>query len=247
MLRSWWGVALVAVAVVATLWLGVTGDLTLYIHPRYVLFTMIMAVVALLLTIASAATRPQHEHGQPAPQRWWSLPLRVGGVVLALAIAVALVAVPPATLTAATASQRTINGSSIGADTQSLESASTASDAVFAKFTVLDWSSLLRQTSDAAFYEGKSVDVVGFITPDEDDPQNLFYVSRFVITCCAVDAQPIGVPVYQPGWGGSLAEGDWVRLTGGFAANPSTASTQPIALLPATTEEVAEPDDPYLF
>ena len=234
-------------AVVATLWLGVTGDLTLYIHPRYVVFTMIMAVVALLLTIASAAARPEHEHGEPAPRRWWSLPLRVGSVVVALAIAVALVAVPPATLTAATASQRTINGSSVGADTRSLDETAGATDAVFAKFTVLDWSSLLRQTSDPSFYEGKSVDVTGFVTADASDPQNLFYVSRFVITCCAVDAQPIGVAVYQPGWQQALAEGDWVRLTGGFGANPSTVSTEPIALLVATTEEVAEPDEPYLF
>ncbi len=241
-----WGIALIAAALVATLWLGLTDNLTLYIHPRYVVFTLVMAAIALVLVIASAAARPEHSHDEPRPRRW-TIPLRVGAVALCLAVAAALVVVPPATLTSSTASQRDINGSAVGADTQSLDAVQSASGAVFAAFTVLDWSSLLRQTSDPAFYAGKPVDVTGFITADESDPQNVFYVSRFVITCCAVDAQPIGVPVYQPGWSSTFAAGDWVRVTGGFAANQSTDSSQPIAVLPDAVEGVAEPDEPYLF
>ncbi len=245
-MRRYWGVLLIAAAVVATLWLGFTDRLTLYIHPRYVVFTMVMAVIALALAIASTGVRPEHDHGDERPRRW-TAPLRAVAVALCVAVAGALVVVPPATLTIATASQRDINGSSIGAEAQSLDDVQSANDAVFAAFTVLDWSSLLRQTADPAFYDGKSVDVTGFITPDESDPDNVFYVSRFVITCCAVDAQPIGVPVYQPGWGTSLAAGDWVRVQGGFTANPSTQSSESIALQPSAVEGVAEPDEPYLF
>ena len=127
--------------------------------------------------------------------------------------------------------------------------AASSSDAAFAKFTVLDWASLLRQTSDLAFYDGKPVDVTGFITADPDDPQNVFYVSRFVITCCAVDAQPVGVPVYSPNWSDSYAVDDWVEVTGSFGANQSSRSTQPLAVQPSVDGIVGieEPDDPYLF
>jgi putative membrane protein len=238
-------VTLIAAAVVATLWLGFTDRLTLYIHPRYVVFTMVMAVVALALAIAATGVRAEHDHDE-RPRRW-TAPLRVTAVALCLAVAAALVILPPATLTIDTASQRDINGSSIGAEAQSLDDVQSAGDDVFGAFTVLDWSSLLRQTADPAFYDGKSVDVTGFITPDESDPENVFYVSRFVITCCAVDAQPIGVPVYQPGWSTSLTAGDWVRVQGGFTANPSTQSSQTIALQASAVEGVAEPDEPYLF
>ena len=237
---------LVAIAVVATIWLGAVGKLTLYIHPRYVVFTVVMAVVALLLAVGSLLARPEHDHGDEKP-RWYRLPLRAAAVAVALAVAVGLVVVPPATLTQATVDQRTINATTVGSDAQSLDSAAGQPNAAFAHFTVLDWSSLLRQTSDPAFYDGKAVDVTGFIATDADDPDNLFYVSRFVVTCCAVDAQPIGVPVYQPGWKDSFAVGAWVRVTGGFATNPSEQSSQPIALVTAITKSVKEPDEPYLF
>jgi uncharacterized membrane protein YcgQ (UPF0703/DUF1980 family) len=50
---------------------------------------------------------------------------------------------------------------------------------------VLEWSALLRQTQDPAFYDGKPVEVIGFITPDPSGSSDIFYVSRFKITCCS--------------------------------------------------------------
>ena len=237
------GLALIAIAVVCTIWLAIAGKLTLYIHPRYLVFTVLMAFVALVL-IAAAFTAPRHT--DPARRRRVGL-ASIAGVVVAAAVAGGMLVLPPATLTTATADQRALNSTTIGAEAQSVESASTQSGAAFARFTVVDWASLLRQTSDPAFYSGKSVDVVGFITGSDDDPQNIYYVSRFIITCCAVDAQPVGVAVYQPGWSAALAEGDWVHLEGEFAASPSTAGGPSIVLRPDTTESVEEPSEPYLY
>ena len=42
--RRWQGVLLIVAALVATVWLAATNQLILYIHPRYVVFTVIMAV-----------------------------------------------------------------------------------------------------------------------------------------------------------------------------------------------------------
>ena len=112
---------------------------------------------------------------------------------------------------------------------------------------MLDWSSLLRQTTDASFYRDKAANVVGFITKDTDDPQNVFYVSRFVITCCAVDAQPVGVPVYLPNWQNGFAADQWVKVSGSFETNPSTKSQQSIALVPTRTTKVDQPSEPYLY
>ena len=113
--------------------------------------------------------------------------------------------------------------------------------------TVLDWSSLLRQTTDASFYSDKPANVVGFITTDTGDPQNVFSVSRFVITCCAVDAQLVGVPVYLPNWQNTFATDQWVKVSGSFETNPSTKSQQSIALVPNTTTRVDQPSEPYLY
>lgn len=237
------GLALIAVAVICTIWLAIDGKLTLYIHPRYIVFTVLMAAVALFLTIATVA-RPVHAE---TVRRRRIGAASITGALVAAVLAFGMLVVPPATLTTATADQRELNSTTIGAEAQSVESASTQSGAAFARFTVVDWSSLLRQTSDPAFYSGKTVDVVGFITSSDDDPQNIYYISRFIITCCAVDAQPVGVAVYEPGWGDSLAEGDWVHIEGEFAASPSTAGGPSIVLRPDATKTVEEPDEPYLY
>lgn len=237
------GLLLLAVALVCTIWLAATGKLTLYIHPRYTIFTVVMAAIALVLTVA-AVVAPRHEHGE-RPRRAGMV--AVIALAVALATSAAMLVVPPATLTTATADQRELNSTTIGANAQTLDSAAQQSGAAFARFTVADWSSLLRQTTDPAFFDGKAVDVVGFITRSDDDPENLYYVSRFIVTCCAVDAQPVGVPVYQPGWAGSLAEGDWVRVTGQFGTSPSSAGGPSIVLAPDTTESVEEPSEPYLY
>lgn len=253
-LQRWRGLALVATCLVATVWLAVTNQLVLYIHPRYIIFTVIMAAIALVLVVAGVFARRSHEHDDEdaSPSRLPRI-LSFLGVGIAAVMAIAMVALPPATLSSATADQRDINssasigGTSIGTEAQDATSVASAPVAAFAKFTVVDWASLLRQTNSLDFYRGKPVDVVGFITPDKADPDNVFYVSRFVITCCAVDAQPAGVPVYYPDWKSSFAADQWVEAVGGFAANRSTASASAIALLPTTVTAVPQPSEPYLY
>lgn len=83
--------------------------------------------------------------------------------------------------------------------------------------------------------------------PDPDDPENVFYVSRFLVTCCAVDAQPTGIPVYYPNWASSFATDDWVQVDGEFTTNQSRGSTQPIALVPDQVTPIEQPSDPYLY
>jgi putative membrane protein len=243
--QRWRGVILIIAALVSTVWLALNNQLILYIHPRYVVFTVVMAAIALVLVIASFLLRPGHNHDEPQSRS--QARLSTIASLLAVAVAVAMIVVPPATLTSATVAQRDINSSGVGAEVQSVDDAAESSDAVFAAFTVLDWASLLRQTSDSSFYAAKPVDVTGFVTEDASDPNNVFYVSRFVVTCCAVDAQPVGVPVYLPGWRDQYSVDDWVDVSGEFATNSSQSSTEQIALIPETITPIGEPSEPYLF
>ncbi|HEX4442341.1 MAG TPA: TIGR03943 family protein [Galbitalea sp.] len=242
----WRGVSLIGVAIVVTLWLGLTGQLILYINPRYIAFTVIMALIALGLLGASFVVRAAHSHDDDPPSRAGKVTTVLGGV-LTLLLAVGMLIVPPATLSSATAIQRDVSSTTVGTNTQTLASTASASRATYARFTVVDWSSLLRQTSDPSFYIGKPARVLGFITPDSDDPTNLFYLTRFVITCCAVDAQPVAVPVYLKDWRSKFAANAWLQVTGGFTTNPSSKSTARVALVPTRVTAVAKPSQPYLY
>ncbi len=241
----WQGLALMTVSIVVSIWLAATGQLILYIHPRYVLFTVIMAVIGLAFVVASFLPRATHDH-EERPSGAGAV---FSGIATAatLTLAATLMVLPPATLSSATADQRGINTTGVRTDGASVDDVASATDAAVASFTVLDWASLLRQTSDVGFYDGKPASVVGFITRHPDDPENMFYLSRFVITCCAVDAQPIGLPVYLENWEGAFAVDEWVAVDGGFRANPSRQGTQPIVLVPADIQVIEQPTEPYLY
>ena len=246
---------LVAPVLVATILLGLSGQLVLYIHPRYVVFTMVLAVIALVILVASVLARRDHSHGhghedefdEPDVPRGRSRVVAIAAFATAAVAAVLLLGLPPATLSSETASQRDIVGSSSSADAATFADADAAPTEAFAAFTVLEWSALLRQTQDPAFYDGKPVDVVGFITPDPAGSSDIFYVSRFKITCCAVDAAPSGIPVYYPDWATEFAADDWVQVTGAIDTNPSAQSEQALAVLPASVTPIEEPGEPYLF
>ncbi len=262
LLARWQGVLLTLTGVVATVWLGLTGHLELYIHPRYVVFTVVMAVLAGALVLAwlvldaarpaagpadAAAGHDGHddEADDPATPRRALRALRATGTLaLVVAAVVGLLVLPPTTLSSATAQQRTVNAAA-----GSLASSTTPElvGGDYASFTVKDWASLIRQGEQPDFFAGKKVTLVGFVTPDPSDPKNDFFLTRFVITCCAVDAQPIGVAVYQPGWSAHLSVNEWVQVTGGFATNPSVSSDQAIALVPSDVRPTSQPAQPYEY
>jgi uncharacterized repeat protein (TIGR03943 family) len=230
------------VVVVVTLWLGLNGELGLYIHPRYFVFTIAMALVGLVLVSAGFVRRRSFEvegTGRLATT------LTGAGVVLLVVMGVAIVVVPPTTLTSATATQREVNSGGLGTDADQFAALIGTGD--FEELSVREWVSLLAQSTDPAFYADKTARVTGFVTPDAQDPDNVFYVARFVVTCCTVDAQPIGVPVYLPGWQAEYEIDDWVQVTGRFDPSVSAAATDPLAITPVEILPVDQPKDPYVY
>ena len=249
----WLGVLLSLIGIVATLWLGFTGQLALYIHPRYFVFTIIMAVIAAALALAAFALVPngQHEHehqdghGHPtADKRHWRRLGAAGSTLIIAAAVVGLLILPPSMLSTATVAQRDLNGS---ASTLSRTETIELVGADYFTFTLKDWISLLRQGVGEEFLAGKTAIVTGFVTPDKSDPENVFFAARFVLTCCAVDAQPIGLPVYSPGWQDRYETDSWVTVSGGFRSNPSQRSDEALVMVPDTITPVPEPESPYVY
>ena len=236
------GIILLFVIAVATLWLAATGRLTLYIHQRYIVFTTSMAVVALVMASASVIT--QSRAYQQTHFAWWR---RVAACVMVCVVAGMALFVPPTALTTTTATQRGINkGAAARLSAEKLSHASIFAQRDYSRLTIKEWAGLLAQMHDSAFYRGKTVNLTGFITPDAADAQ-VFYVSRFVVTCCAVDAQAVGVPVYAPGWRERYQPNSWVTVTGDFAAHPQQHRQQPIVVVPRSITPTTQPKEPYEY
>ncbi|PPG51972.1 TIGR03943 family protein [Rathayibacter sp. AY2B3] len=255
LLARWKGVVLSLIGVVSTLWLAATGRLGLYIHPRYFEFSVVLAVIAGVLLIAAFAVVPgaeedahaheddvEHLHAPATARPWRRVVAVAAGVAVIASAAVALLVLPPAALTASTATQREVNTSAVDA---SVTAAAPTGDT--ASFSVRDWATLLRQGASEQFLAGRTATVSGFVTPDASDPENVFYIARFVVTCCAVDAQPVGVPVHLAGWADTYAEGQWLEASGGFGANPSVTSAEAVVLEPEALTPIDEPAMPYVY
>jgi len=234
------------VTVVGTIWLAASGRLTLYIHPRYTLFTVALAVIAGVVVIGALATRPErdqhdHDHGSPARSRPAGARILAWSRALILVVAaVVLIVMSPATLSSSTRQSRELvtTGQALDSDPPPLAGGNSAT------FSVKDWATVLSQGGSEAVL-GKDIDVSGYVLDEGDD--DVFFVARLLVSCCAVDAQPVGVPVYRPGWRQELKVSSWVAVRGTFIENPDPDSPQPAAVKVSALNEVSEPDQPYAF
>src|SRR5215207_1637259 len=245
---------------VYTLSLYFNQQLTLYIHPRYILFTVALNAVSLVacgvgfvLTAWRMGTGPSKSGTAASPGSANSVGWRPSFTVLVAGLVlVAAYALPARTLSSDTADQRSANFNSVqaqpsdsgagggaGGDTLALFGADTS------RLTVADWALAFNLRSTPDSYVGKEVDVVGFVFHPKGAPEDVFYVSRFSVTCCAVDARPIGVPVYSPGWQEEFKEDSWVHVTGSFAETEEDIS-EPVVVTPENIEPTEQPADPYV-
>ena len=246
LLRNWTGVALALLGATTTIWLAATGRLTLYVHPRYTLLTVIVAVLtllALVLTAAVGASPTAHEDHHDHVARasaFRRLLIWSNGVVL-ICTALALLVIPPATLSSTSRQNRELvtSGQAL-APTKAV--ALVGADP--ATFTVKDWAALLSQGGPEAVL-GKQVDLSGYVLDRGED--DVFFIARLVVSCCAVDAQPVGVPVYRPGWRDEVKTGGWITIKGSFVRNPSQASQESVAIGVDSVAKIDEPDQPYVF
>jgi uncharacterized repeat protein (TIGR03943 family) len=246
-IRNWSGPALALVGVIATIWLAATGKLTLYVHPRYTFLTVTMAVLTLVALVLMAAVGGSpaagadagHDHVTRASAMNRLLTWATSTVIICAALA--LLVVPPATLSSTARQNRELVTSGQALDSTKALPLVGADPATF---SVKDWAALLNQGGPEAVL-GKQVGLSGYVL--DRGEEEVFFVARLAISCCAIDAQPVGVPVYRPGWREEIEPGAWIQIDGAFVKNPSPHSKESVAIGVASLAAIDEPDQPYVF
>jgi uncharacterized repeat protein (TIGR03943 family) len=155
--------------------------------------------------------------------------------------ALALLVIPPATLSSTARQNRELVTSARALDSTKVAALVGADPATF---SVKDWAALLNQGGPEAVL-GKQVDISGYVL--DRGEEDVFFIARLAVSCCAVDAQPIGVPVYRPGWRDQIEPGAWIRIEGAFLNNPSHDSQEEVAIGVGSLANIEEPDQPYVF
>ena len=154
--------------------------------------------------------------------------------VLASAVVVATLLLPPASLSAELALSRDLNVPPLfaGSDVVALAQAGDT-----AEFGVGDWSAVFATSTNPEAFEGDPVTLTGFVTPGEDG----FGLTRLVITHCVIDAQPATVAVSASAT--APETGQWVSVTG----TVRSASDGTLTVHADQVKPIEEPTDPYEY
>ena len=219
------------------------GSLGYFINLRYGWLTILAMVCLVLLAaalLATAAVRAGRRSEDRVPMTW------IGAALLAVPVLLALV--PPRPLGTDAMATRALQVGSVpaAAGIGTTELAVGSSDA---PRTVLDWLVLFYQENagggDLSRFSGESARVRGFVYRDERFPAGTFMVSRFLLSCCAADAAPIGLAVHWPD-AEFLDDDAWVWVSGVFSVETFLGERMPV-LVGAEVTAAEQPPQPYLY
>lgn len=218
------------------------GTLLFYINERFVWLTL-LASFGFILVGASYRYRTEHSHidhdhaGHSHDKLSW------GGFLLVISPILLGVLIPPKPLGAAAMVNRDISIKSL------TSAAAPETSEILAKpqrdKNILDWVIEFRSTPDLNRFEGQEAKLTGFVYRDERFEQDQFMVSRFVLSCCAADAAPIGV-VVRSSKSASFSDDQWVEVTGEFELGRFGGEDMPILLAESITP-IGIPEQPYLY
>lgn len=227
-------------------WLN--GQLNLLIHPAYHWLTIAAAFVLLILGGLKANDlikirsyrvninrQMTAEHISLFPPGWSSAILLITAILGLL--------IKPAPFVSQTALARGINDflPVTHSQPQAFRNATKPEER-----SLFDWVKTLNVYPEPDAYTGQKAKVKGFVIYPPELPENYLLISRFVITCCAADAYPIGLPVKLSSSAKSYPADTWLEIEGQMISEEFNGQRQ-LTIEASSIEEIPEPENPYHY
>ncbi|MDJ0577487.1 MAG: TIGR03943 family protein [Xenococcaceae cyanobacterium MO_234.B1] len=234
-----WGILLLKYAI--------TGEYKLLIHPNYFLLMVVTGILMLLIGVVRGILFLQFPNSASDKEQHLTLfPAKFSSTLL-LGVAIAGLIISPNVLTSKTALQRGV------AENLPLTSSQPQSFVTTTKSeerSLIDWVRTLNAYPEPDAYQGQPAKVTGFVVHLPELPENYLLISRFIVTCCAVDAYPIGIPVQLEGNRNAYSPDTWLEITGTMTtANLPSKDHQnqrKLVLVPSEIKPIPTPKDPYI-
>lgn len=231
--------------------IAVRGQLGFYIHPRYHLLAVVATMAGGMLLILDIVLELRHD---PAGKRrastgaatmehpvkpWRTIPIL--SIVTAGILALAIV-LPPRPLSSSSAANRATSG-----PTSTTGRCEKPEPLDGKPVSMNRWRSAFDDCPNDSFFDGVTVDVTGFVARDPSGfyDNRYFELSRFVISCCAVDSTPINILVKSPD-AERYRNNQWLRLNGQIKRELSGGKAVYVLTNPTITL-TTEPTNPYEF
>jgi uncharacterized repeat protein (TIGR03943 family) len=218
-----------------------SGKLGLLIHPNY--FLLSVGAGGVLLAIAAVNTWRLLRQRQPSTLQHITLfPPGLMAWVLIVAAMVGLI-VTPRPFASETALQRGLQDASIV--TRVKPQSFSVGKAPEAR-SLIDWIRTLDVYPEPDAYTGQPVRIKGFVVHTNTIPTQYFTLTRFVITCCAADVYPIGLPIKVATSRADYQPDQWYEVKGKMITETLNNKRQLVVQAESLTA-ISEPDNPYNY
>jgi putative membrane protein len=260
-LKAWLRVGICLGLAVLLVQLIITGELSLFVNPR---FTWLIVASVLILVLLGLVQLWNMKGSELHRIGAW------GYLVLLLPMAMYLL-IPPKALDASIASKKGVSylsAKSVNEQQQKKSAPSSASDTnadplavpedPYKKFipqlqrepvihlsqeTYADYYNTLNFYPQQ--FKGKKIKLKGFVYRDDTMKKNQLVVGRFSVTCCTADAIVIGF-LTEGAKTATLKDNDWVEVTGSLDVGMYDGVDMPVIKLEAV-EKVKPLKDPYIY
>jgi putative membrane protein len=205
--------------------------LNFLIHERYVVFTLIaglvLAVVGIIGTIIALQSK--------AKKFKFNLSL----IILLISMAIPLI--PLKSLSSDSFDIRSVNKNIRVSENEKQDIRQKINFKINSNdFTMYDWVKA-KGLDDLSIFKDKEFTGTGFIAPKQG---NIFSLSRFILSCCVVDATPAGILVDYD-YNKEFKSNDWLEVKGKFKIQEVNGIQEPV-VIPTSVIKINQPDNVYL-
>ncbi len=231
-----------------------SGQLRLLIHPNFFGLVLATGIILLFLSLTKAiACWTSNAEASDKNEHIVLFPPGLGSTVLIM-VAIAGLIIPPNVLSSQAALQRGVadNLPLTRSEPQAFYTSTKPEER-----SLLDWVRTLNAYPEPDAYAGQTAKVKGFVVHLPQLPDDYLLISRFVITCCAVDAYPVGIPVKLPSSRAAYPPDTWLKIEGEMMSetlshnraiiNETAPAERQLVLAARSIEVIPTPADPYAY
>ncbi|MBD2772100.1 TIGR03943 family putative permease subunit [Iningainema tapete] len=218
-----------------------TEKLVLLVHPKH--FWLVIATGFALLFVAVFRTWViWRKHLTPKVQHLSQFPPGWGSGLLLLTALLGLLIVPHPLTSQAAMQQEVANFSTLNRNKIQAFRASTRPE----DRSLVDWVKTLAVYPEPDVYIGQKAKVQGFVVHLKTLPDDFLVITRFVITHCALDASPAGLPVKLTQSRQAYPLDTWLEIEGKMITAELEGKRQ-LTIQAKSIKPIPEPKNPYEY
>ena len=221
-----------------------TGKLYLLIHPDFFWLVVVAGIALLIIGFSKGLQlwknrhRPQISnpgHINLFPPGW--------GSFLLLTTAILGLMITPRVFASQTALDRGVTESTGASRAQPQAFRATVRPE---ERSLVDWVRTLNVYPEPDAYTGQKAKVQGFVIHQPNVSEEYIFLARFVLSCCAADAYPVGLPVQISGTRQQYPPDTWLEVEGQMTTQ-TVAEKRQLTIKANSLKKIPQPQNPYSY